>query len=121
MKTLREFLDALACSPDYDGIRIADVNTRDHYGSTPLHAAATLGDTDALRLLLDAGADIDAQGEHAHTPLMDAVQQGRIDAAKLLVERGAARLPNDDGTPPSSMAALNKNPELALWLRERGY
>lgn len=121
MKTLREILDALECAPDYAGIRITDAHTRDAYGSTPLHHAATAGDLEAIRVLLDAGADIDAQGEHAHTPLMDAVQQGRTEAVKLLVERGATKLPNDDGTPPSSMAALNKNPALALWLRERGY
>lgn len=121
MDRLEEILRAMECLPDYEGIRIADVHTRDRYGATPLHVAATAGDCEAIRLLAAAGADLDAQGEHAHTPLMDAVQQGRTEAARLLVELGASRLPNDDGTPPSSMAALNKNPVLALWLRERGY
>ncbi len=121
MSRLEEILRAMECLPDYEGIRIADVHTRDLYGATPLHVAATAGDLEAIRLLVVAGADIDAQGEHAHTPLMDAVQQGHAEAAKLLVELGANPLPNDDGTPPSSMAALNKNPELALWLRAHGY
>jgi ankyrin repeat protein len=38
-------------------------------GETPLHRAAAFGDSEAIQLLLDAGAVIDAKDAHGDTPL----------------------------------------------------
>ncbi|MEZ5963676.1 MAG: ankyrin repeat domain-containing protein [Planctomycetota bacterium] len=58
-----------------------------------LALAAMLGHTEAVRLLLDAGADPDRynpSGMHAHaTPLHQAALAGHMDVVVTLVERGA--------------------------------
>ena len=56
---------------------------------TPLHWAALGGSTDAINLLLAAGADIDAQNDIQNTPLHIANEAGNTDAALLLIEKGA--------------------------------
>lgn len=72
--------------------READVNKT---GWTPLHYAATGGNVDVIRLLLDAHAYIDAESPNGTTPLMMAARYGSEDAVKLLLEAGAdARLRN---------------------------
>ena len=54
-----------------------------------------LGQTDAVRRLLDAGEDPNRRnppGFHAHaTPLHQAVAGGHLETVHLLVEHGAAR------------------------------
>lgn len=64
-----------------------DVNTRDSRGATLLMHAAAFGSTDAVRLLLEAGADVNARNQFDATALM----WGAGDPVKvrLLVERGA--------------------------------
>ncbi|MCY4042723.1 MAG: ankyrin repeat domain-containing protein, partial [Candidatus Dadabacteria bacterium] len=48
------------------------VNARDENGDTPLHWAAGLGKTEAIRELLKAGADIEARNNEGRTVLMEA-------------------------------------------------
>ncbi|CAN0387427.1 unnamed protein product, partial [Ectocarpus fasciculatus] len=45
------------------------VNTVGSGGDTPLHAAATTGNIDSTRLLLDRGADPLRRNAHGETPL----------------------------------------------------
>ena len=47
----------------------ADLEARDQWNWTPLHAACFWGRSDIARLLLDRGADVGAQGEESRTPL----------------------------------------------------
>lgn len=56
-----------------------------------LHRMAELGDTTAVRDLLNSGADVDARDNQQYTPLMRAAGSPRadIDILKLLVEAGA--------------------------------
>lgn len=44
-----------------------DVNARDHNGYTPLHHAASRGDVDLIRYLVDQGADVTAVSRSGHT------------------------------------------------------
>ena len=45
----------------------ADVNARDHNGYTPLHHAASRGDTDLIRYLVSKGADVKAVSRSGQT------------------------------------------------------
>ncbi len=64
----------------------ADVNKT---GWTPLHYAATSGQTEVIRVLLENHAFIDAQSPNGTTPLMMAASYGSPEAVKLLLESGA--------------------------------
>jgi ankyrin repeat protein len=67
----------------------ADVNTRQHGGWTPLHAAADDGPLDLITLLLDAGAAVNAANDYGETALSLAQKNGREGAVALLTARGA--------------------------------
>lgn len=58
---------------------------------TPLHVAVISGGSDAVKLLLDAGAKVDALDVRGMTPLMLAIGTDRPDigAIRLLLEKGA--------------------------------
>ena len=64
-----------------------EVNTK--AGIKALITAAERNDTDALQLLLDAGADVDAPDEDGFTALVLASQQGHDTCVKLLLDAGA--------------------------------
>jgi len=56
-----------------------------------LHQMVTLGDTAAVRILLDSGTPVDARDEQQYTPLMRAAGSPRagVDILQLLVQAGA--------------------------------
>ncbi len=58
---------------------------------TPLHAAVTSGNAEAVKLLLDAGAKVDVQDVRGMTPLMLAIGSDRAVPAtvKMLLDHGA--------------------------------
>lgn len=58
-------------------------NSKDPNGYTPIHAAASYGHTDLLRMLIERGGDINIQDEEGDTPLHHVED---INMAKLLVE-----------------------------------
>jgi uncharacterized protein len=64
----------------------ADVNQT---GWTPLHYAATAGNVQLIKILLDKHAYIDAESPNQTTPLMMAAHYGTPGAVKLLLEEGA--------------------------------
>jgi ankyrin repeat protein len=66
--------------------RQADIN---HPGWTPLHYAATNGNTKIVKMLLDESAYIDAESPNGTTPLMMAARYGTTEAVKLLIDEGA--------------------------------
>src|SRR5205814_9753974 len=72
----------------------------------PVHAAASVGDVETMRLLLERGADANARQHNSFVPLHAAAGNGDLDMARLLVARGAdhhAR--TDDGKDAAAIAA----------------
>jgi ankyrin repeat protein len=60
--------------------------------TTLLHGAASVGDVEMVRLLLDQGAEVDAKDGFGKTPLLHAAACGhanRLPLVSLLLERGA--------------------------------
>lgn len=71
----------------------------------PLHSAAASGDTEVVRLLVEAGADVDATQEGGFTPLHAVAQNGDDEAVEILLEAGANPVPlTADGRTPERMA-----------------
>ncbi len=87
----------------------ADLNRPDRLGYAPLHLAAfkaTMDDrTDAVRLLLEAGAEPDPKNEEGSTPLLGVVSEGGPELMKLLLAAGADPLAaNHSGVTPLHVA-----------------
>lgn len=85
--------------PNFSNIALDDVNMMGHFKQSPLHLAASRGETNEINLLLDNGAKIDIIGELGSTPLHIACLRGNYNAVKLLIDRGAnITLKEDDGS-----------------------
>jgi ankyrin repeat protein len=91
------------------------VSSRDHNGWTPLGMAAFCGNTELIRLFLDAGADINQKGspKGMNSPLSLAVISGATAAVKLLLDRGA-EVDADDVELARQRGYPNRTPILEL-------
>ena len=78
--TAREVQQILAGSPDATAQLIPEY----------LPVAAAAGNTEAVRVMLDAGFDIETRGDYRGTALHHAAWQGHLETVRLLVERGAS-------------------------------
>jgi ankyrin repeat protein len=84
-----------------------DVNLADRQGYTALHFAAQQSRTDAVKLLLGAGATVDPQDGFGNTPLWRAVfnSGGRADTVSALLAAGAdPGILNAAGASPQDLA-----------------
>jgi len=71
----------------------ADVNEPDEDGQTPLMAAASFGNADACRTLVqDCGAEVDARDQVGDTALHEAAREGDVEVVKTLLYDCDARL-----------------------------
>ncbi len=71
--------------PEFYGIKLKDVNQRSHFGNVALHIAATRGNLEDVKALMEGGADINIRGEDGYSPLQDAVTQGKLEVVRLLL------------------------------------
>ncbi|MCT4613563.1 MAG: ankyrin repeat domain-containing protein [Marinifilaceae bacterium] len=87
-----------------------DVDARDSFGGTALHAAMFQTNIEIVELLLNAGFDINAQGSsNKYTPLHDAVWANNFDAVVVLIKNGAdLTIKNKEGD-TASMKAKKEN------------
>jgi hypothetical protein len=91
------------------------VNSVGIFGSGPLKVATSWGDTNAVSLLLDAGADINARHEGGDTALHHALRMSHFAVARLLIQRGADQnFRNDDGKLPRDLCWSGEWQDLGL-------
>ena len=82
----------------------ATANLENNLHSRPLHYAAIYGSTDAVRILLDAGADPNARNQQEATPLIYAAWD--FAKTRLLVDKGAqVNVAAKNGVTPLMIAA----------------
>jgi ankyrin repeat protein len=77
----------------------AQVDRQDRFGRTALALAASRGDEEVARLLLESGADPNRPGERGATPLVLAARQGHPEVADVLLSAGAEASPRGRTTP----------------------
>jgi hypothetical protein len=97
------------------------VSARGGFQVTPIHAAASVGQTDILSLLIQHGADVNSRGRTGRTPLFLASENARLEAGKSLLHHCAdidAR--NEFNDTALIYAAIMGNIEFARILLERG-
>ena len=66
-----------------------NVPANNSYGSLPIHLAATSGDLESVKLLIDNGADVKAPNKLNSTCLHGAAAIGHVEIMKLLLSNGA--------------------------------
>lgn len=75
------------------------VSIRDAKNLTPLHVAASRGQSKVAQFLIDFGADVHGPSEDGDwTPLVFAAYRGHADVAKVLIANGAG-VTEEDGNP----------------------
>lgn len=90
-------------------------------GSTPLITAAALGEPEAAKLLIDAGADLNHKNEDGSTALQTAIVFDKTKVAKVLIESGAdLTITNNEGSTPLHTAAFFCREEIVKNLLEKG-
>ena len=86
----------------------------------PVHAAASVGDVETMRLLLDRGADPNARQHNGFTPIHAAAGNGDRAMARLLLDRGADRAARtDDGKDAAALAAERGRAEFVEWWNQQ--
>lgn len=89
-------------------------------GWTALHYAASTGQRETVKYLLDHGAEIDALSPNGTTPLMMAVRGGYVDTVKLLLAEGAdMALKNQQKMSALDFAISYQHEEIAAGLAAR--
>ena len=113
-------LEQMKKNPDL----IAQVNSRDDGGRTPLSYAAENGHADVVQLLLDFKADVDSKDHERRTPLSYAAENGHADVAKLLLgakPRGAdVNSESNSGRTPLGWAKANRHEAVVTLLQSTG-
>ena len=111
MLTFSEVLSDIASAPGFEGIDQIGVATRGANGTTPLHWMALLGDVQAIRLLIEAGANIDAVDNDGCTPIHIAAQWRQTSAVHILKNSGAdCTIKNAQGFAPVDVARVEGYP-----------
>lgn len=91
--------------PDFMGVEISSIDTKNVYNDQLLHVATVNGDKLSVETLLSEGALVNDRGENGFTPLHYAVEQGHYDIVLLLLSHGADKnIENDFCETPLDLA-----------------
>ncbi|MFZ4054877.1 MAG: ankyrin repeat domain-containing protein [Polynucleobacter sp.] len=91
-------------------------------GWTPLHYAATTGQTEIVSYLIEQGAQVNALSESNTTPLMMAVRSGNIETVSVLLKNGAdLQIVNNQGFTAIDVADLFGQGEISVGLSSRWF
>jgi ankyrin repeat protein len=94
---------------------IASINEQDRYGCTALHLAASRGNVNASRALLDHGACLEITDKLGRTPLHRAAERGFVDLCLELISRGADLHSRDlRGETPLTRAIMRQRPKAQM-------
>ena len=86
-----------------------------------IHAAAGLGNIEAVKQHLAAGTDVNAKHDSGVTPLYPAANFGRNEVVELLISEGAdVNAKDKNGRTPLDSAIPRKRPGIADLLRKHG-
>jgi len=93
----------------------ADVNAKNEHGWPPLALAASDGNVEVVRLLIQAGAAVDAtEGENGGTALFWAAFDGHPEVVKVLLDDKAdPNSKSNNGTSPLMATTLEHYPKTA--------
>ncbi|KAJ1478441.1 ankyrin repeat-containing domain protein, partial [Baffinella frigidus] len=105
----RLLLDAGADAQPFKGVS-GFVSSWKEDASTPLHAAAAIGNTALATLLLDKGGDVAATDDTGSMPLHHAAQYTLSPGPETLHPKPETRNPCRRMTPSRKAATLNPNP-----------
>jgi len=98
------------------------INAASEDGITALIAAASEGQADCVKLLIEAKADVNAKDKDGTNALMAASARGQLDVATSLLEAGAlVNEQNTDGHTALMFAYNGKNQVETLWERYKQY
>jgi cytohesin len=93
-----------------EAIRNVNVNARAANGAKPLYYAAGEGTSEAVTILLEAGADLNTRTEMYQTPLHYAARFGTPETVTILLDAGAdAAMKDVDGKTPFDLAEENED------------
>ena len=109
---------ALKSQPEIAAALVAHGASVQKDGWSPLHYAATGGNTDIVKLLLSRGAKLEARSPNGSTPLMMAARYANEGAVDALLAAGADRSArNDLGMDAADFAASAGRDRLAARLK----
>ncbi len=95
------------------------ISIRDAKNLTPLHVAASRGQSDVVELLLKYGADINGPTmSGTWTPIVFASYRGHLDTVRILIENGANV--QSDGGNPIHYAGQRKHKDICRLLVKHG-
>jgi ankyrin repeat protein len=99
----------------------SEVDAKDSKGNTPLHYAASIGNTQKAYWLMKYNADVDAQNKDGYTPLHLACKNGHTKLAEMLLDNGAfVNMKNNFRYTPLHFAAESSTPNLVYILLRYG-
>ncbi|MDT8441534.1 MAG: ankyrin repeat domain-containing protein [Desulfuromonadales bacterium] len=99
----------------------ADVNHRNAFGFSPLHAAVSGDHLAVAQYLVDHGANVNGAETPGRTPLYLAAERENLDMVRFLVDKGAeVNARSERGWTPLYAAAGNNALEIARYLLEHG-